>query len=430
MPSQQTVYRPATLIGAPASRQGKTLLSAGLARRFCNQGKKVAIFKIGPDYLDPTILEVASGQPVFNLDLWMMGETHCRQLLGQGAAENDVVLVESMMGLHDNVPSSAELAKLLELPVTLVINVAKFAQTAAALVYGLESYGCEPRIRQIIGNCVGSNNHDRLMREAMGECYAGSVRRDERFSLPERHLGLVQGSELTDLDSRLDEIALLLDEFEINLDLEIVEFPYHSQLSEPQKLLQGRTVGVARDTAFCFIYPANLKFLEEQGAQVKYFSPLANEPVPQCDALWLPGGYPELYLESLSAADTTRNSIQELHRQGKPMLAECGGMMALCRNITSTQSKTFSGLEVLDADCQMHSRFQSVGLQSVDYGFGEIRGHSFHHSTLHLQQEPVWFATKQNGDKGEAVYRSANATLSYLHHYFPSNPEAAVKLFL
>ena len=199
-----------------------------------------------------------------------------------------------------------------------------------------------------------------------------------------------------------------------------------SRLQQP---LLGKTIAIARDKAFSFIYPVNLKILESMGASLVYFSPLANQPVPPSDALWLPGGYPELYLSKLAKADRTRSSIIN-HRQSlKPVLAECGGMMYLCNSITDQQGNIGKVCGLFDAECEMQSRFQSVGLQAVDYGQGEIRGHCLHHSKITSQIGATTYGIRQDGSQGEAIYRQNNMTLSYMHHYFASNPSAIADLF-
>lgn len=433
----------ATLIAAPSSGQGKTIFCAALARNLRNQGKRVQVFKLGPDYLDPTIHEKASGQPVFNLDLWIMGEHHCRELLTRAAIENDVILVESAMGLHDNQPSNAQLGQLFGLSVTLILDVAKFAQTAAAIVAGLARYDIGANITAVIGNNVGSDNHDRLMRNAIGDLYTGSMRRDSRFEIDERHLGLVQADDIENLDRQLDLAAEALDEFEIAMRPTLVDFLV-AKKPKADRLLDGKIIAIAQDAAFSFIYPMNLQVLEEAGAELRFFSPLKNEAIPDCDSLWIPGGYPELHLVGLSKSNQTRSSILEHHRKAKPILAECGGMMYLCNSIVNIAGEHGEACGILDAECEMKARFQSVGLQQVDYGNGDskksvIRGHSFHHSLITLKRHdsddnasttPILFAKKQNGEEGEAVYRIGNATLSYMHHYFASNVRASTALFM
>lgn len=427
----------ATLIAAPSSGQGKTIFCAALARQLRNQGKRVQVFKLGPDYLDPTIHEKASGQPVYNLDLWIMGEQHCRELLANAAAKNDVVLVESVMGLHDNQPSNAQLCQLFGLSVTLILDVAKFAQTAAAIVSGMRLYDVGANITAVIGNKIGSDNHDQIMRYAMGDCYAGSIRRDSRFEIAQRHLGLVQAGDIGSLDKQLDQAAEALDEYEISAQLANTTFLSPNltlNKGNTGRLLEGKIIAIAKDAAFSFIYPMNLQVLEQAGAKLQYFSPLRNEVVPDCDALWIPGGYPELHIKALSEATQTRTSIQNHHLENKPILAECGGMMYLCHSITNTTGDSGKTCGILGASCEMKTRFQSVGLQAGDYGQGEIRGHSFHHSkivsSIGSNLTPEIYAIRQDGRQGEAVYRQSNTRLSYMHHYFASNIAASSFLFL
>lgn len=427
----------ATLIAAPSSGQGKTIFCAAFARQLRNQGLRVQVFKLGPDYLDPTIHQVASGNVVYNLDLWVMGEQHCFELLTKASAQNDVILLEGLMGLHDNQPSNAKLCQLFGLSITLILDVAKFAQTAAAIVSGMRLYDVGANITGVIGNKVGSDNHALLLLDAIGDCYAGSIRRDSRFEIAQRHLGLVQAGDISNLDKQLDRAADALDEFEIAVPLTNISFSSFSSDSKKLnnvRLLEGKIIAIARDAAFSFIYPMNQQVLEDAGAQLSYFSPLENEAVPKCDALWIPGGYPELHLNALSNANQTQTSIFDHHRQNKPILAECGGMMYLCDSILNAAGDYAKTCGILNANCEMETRFQSVGLQSVNYGQGEIRGHSFHHSkispSLNSNMTPEIYAICQDGRQGEAVYKNGNCRLSYMHHYFASNIKACVSLFL
>ncbi len=424
----------AIMIASPGSRQGKTLLTATLARRAVNQGYRVQVFKMGPDYLDPTILEQASKNTVYNLDLWMMGESHCRQLLYQAAKHHDIILVESLMGLHDHHPSSAHLAALFRLPVLLVINVAKLAQTSAAIVHGLKNNPGshpQPTIYGVIGNCVGSDNHHRLLHDSITSVshYIGSIRRDDSMHLPQRHLGLVQGREIDDLDNRLNHAARWLDRCHIDLALPTVRFTGAPSIADPAKPLAGTTIAVAKDAAFGFIYAENIETLNRLGASCLYFSPLNNEPVPPCDALWLPGGYPELHLPRLTQHRQTQASIKQHCMDDKPVLAECGGMMYLGRSIRDLSGSVWKMCDAFEFDCQLHNRFQRVGLQRLATECGTIKGHSFHHSSLRTRMKPTYHAQTQDGQTGENIYVRGNTHLSYLHYYFRSNPQFISTLF-
>jgi len=421
----------AILIAAPSSGQGKTVFTAALARRMVNLGKSVRILKVGPDYLDPMILEVASGRPVWNLDWWMMGESECLSVLREATDQVDVILVEGVMGLYDNEPSNAWLAKHFNLGVALIMDMAKFAQTAAAVVHGMQRYDPELTLSAVIGNRLGSEHHRTLVAEAMPDSipYAGSIRRDDRMTIPERHLGLVQANEIEDLSARLDQAALCIDESGLDLTIPYYTPPAGERYHSPKISLVKTVVAVARDDAFSFIYPANINLLESMGARIKYFSPLENETVPNCDALWLPGGYPELHLETLSTNHDTLQSIRSYVDSGKPGLAECGGMMVLGKSITSKEGVKGVMAGAMNASFILEARFQSVGYQALDYGGNRIRGHSFHHSKMESEQKAIAYWTKKNGGKGEEVYQVGGLLASYSHAYFRSSPQWVASVF-
>jgi len=419
---------PALMIASPSSGQGKTTFTAALARTHRKQGLKVAVFKMGPDYLDPMIHEVASGQTVYNLDLWMMGEQHCKELLFNAAKNNDLILIESLMGLHDNQPSSAEFAKRFNIPVLLLMNVAKYAQTAAAIVHGLHNYptaSTQPfTLYGVVGNRVGSDNHHRILEETLGKLYLGSIKRDDNLQLPQRHLGLIQAQELDNLEQMLNHAAeqIVNDALSSKNLLQIppaIEF-IQPEASSITRHFTNKTIAIAKDAAFSFIYPANINYLLKNGATVKYFSPLKNEAVPDADMLWLPGGYPELHLESLTLNSRTKQSIQEFCAANKPVLAECGGFIYLLDSIEDKQENIATMCSTIPGKATLEKRFQGLGLQSRTNKNAEYRGHSFHHTIVSTPLEPTCYSSKQNGEQAEAVYRYKNITASYLHHYFSS----------
>ncbi|MBN4080342.1 cobyrinate a,c-diamide synthase [Beggiatoa alba] len=420
------------MIASASSGQGKTTFTATLARAYINMGLKVAVFKIGPDYLDPMIHQVATDQPVYNLDLWIMGEQHCQALLFNAAQTNDVILIESLMGLHDNQPSSAAFAQRFNIPVLLLMNVAKYAQTAAAIVHGLQNYptpGSPPfTLYGVVGNRVGSDNHHRILQETLGDRYLGSIRRDDALEIPYRHLGLIQAQELNNLEQMLQYASkqLLNDAL---IDKTLLQTPPTVTFSKPilDKTTQhyaNKTIAIAKDAAFSFIYPANIDYLINQGASLKYFSPLQNEAVPTADMLWLPGGYPELYLTTLTNNAISKHSIQTFCDTDKPVLAECGGFIYLLDSITDQQGNSEAMCGVIPGTAKLEKRFQGLGLQSRQSQAGlthaEIRGHSFHHTKVTTQLKPDSFSNKQNGELGEAVFHYKNISATYMHHYFPS----------
>ncbi|HJV84607.1 MAG TPA: cobyrinate a,c-diamide synthase [Noviherbaspirillum sp.] len=422
----------AVLVSAVASGQGKTTVTAALARKLVRSGMRVRVFKTGPDFLDPMMLQQAAGMPVQSLDLWMVGPDHCRKLLAQASADADVILIEGVMGLYDGTPSSADLARAFGVPVLAVIDASAMAQTAGALVLGLRDYG-PVNLAGVIANRVGSPGHARMIKDAMpGVPLLATLARQEE-SLPERHLGLVQPGEIETIDTLLDRIAdeLLLDT-EAWQVLPPVALADDDAAEPVEPLLRGKTIAIARDAAFAFLYPANLDCLRELGAELVFFSPLENEPVPkQADAIYLPGGYPELHAQRLSQAQAWQASIRDAHAAQRPILAECGGMMALTDSLADTDGQTWPMTGLLRGQVVMQKRLAALGSQGWSTPQGQLRGHAFHYSRLETDVAP-FARTKRHpsGDAGEAIYRNGSLTASYFHAYFPSCPSAVAALFL
>jgi len=412
---------PALLVSAPASGQGKTLLTAALIRVWRNRGLKVRAFKCGPDFLDPMVLQAASGTPVETLDLAMCGEQDGRMRLHRAAQEADVIVVEGVMGLYDGTPSSADIAHMYSLPVALTIDASGMAQTFGKLAAGL--IGDLP-CAGVIANRVGSSGHADILRNSLPDNipWLGALPRDETFALPERHLGLFRADEITDLDQRIEAAALAL---AASSELPLppsVEFPAAEVTNLPQ-LLKGKTIAIARDEAFCFIYPANLECLQALGAQLVFFSPLHDQTIPQADALWLPGGYPELHLQEIAANQAMRIALQIGWGNGMPILAECGGMMALTDNINDNPA-----FGLLPGKTRMEPRLQGLGVQFAEMEGEQLNAHTFHYSSFATELQPLTQATTKHG-LGEAIYRHGSLTASYLHFYFASNPAATARLF-
>lgn len=422
---------PALFIAAPASGQGKTTVTAALARHYRDRGLCVRVFKTGPDFLDPMILERASGNPVYQLDLWMGGEAHCRNLLFNAAENSDLILVEGVMGLFDGTPSSADLAEEFGLPVLAVIDASAMAQTFGAIAGGLANHRPGLPIAGVVANCIGSPHHAELVREAMPPdvpCLA-ALPRNPAAVLPSRHLGLVQADELNDLDTRLDAAAEAVDGTPLAQLPAPVEFRRTDDISSPQAELAGVRIGVARDAAFNFIYPANLDTLEALGAEVHFFSPLSDDSLPSVDAVWLPGGYPELHIEALTSNQSMRDSVRSHWEAGKPILAECGGMLYLAESLTDCEGNRAGMCGLFPGHAVMQKRLTALGMQSAPLFGGTLRGHTFHHSRLEDAPAPTLLAERQRGGEGEPIYRIRGLTASYLHLYFPSSPAAAAALF-
>jgi cobyrinic acid a,c-diamide synthase len=423
---------PALLVSAPASGQGKTSVTAALARWHARQGRRVRVFKTGPDFLDPMILERASGAPVYQLDLWMTGEADVRARLHEAAGEADLILVEGVMGLFDGAPSSADLAQALGVPVLAVIDGSAMAQTFGALATGLARHREGLPMHGVAANRIGSAHHATLLRDSVPSDlhWLGALPRDAQLSLPERHLGLVAAAELSDLDARLDALA---DAWAAHASTELpppVAFAPVERLPVPTRL-QGRRIAIARDAAFCFLYPANLDLLRDAGAELAFFSPLAGDALPDCDAAWLPGGYPELHLDALSSRHDLHAALRAHRDAGKPLLAECGGLLFSLDSLADRDGARASMAGLLRGEAAMQSRLAALGLQEVDLPEGSLRGHTFHYGQATVEAEPLAVARNPNsGRSAEAVYRDRRMTASFVHFYFPSAPDAAVRLFL
>lgn len=423
---------PALLVAAPASGQGKTTVTAALARLYSRKGKRVRVFKCGPDFLDPMVLARASGAPVHQLDLWMIGEQQSRRLLWEAAAEADLILIEGVMGLFDGSPSAADLARCFGVPIMAVIDGSGMAQTFGAMAYGLAYYQPDLPFSGVLANRVGSARHGEILRDCLppGIAWYGALPRDAAIELPSRHLGLIQAEELVDLDVRLDAAA---DALEASADVALpapVSFVAPDFGNTAGASLAGVRIGLARDPAFAFIYQANLDTLRDLGAELVFFSPIADSQLPEVDSLYLPGGYPELYLEELAENREMVVAIQAHHHAGKPMLAECGGMLYLCRSLTNAEGVSVPLVSLLPADAKMQTRLAALALQEVALPEGTLRGHTFHHSTLDCALEPLARGKCPNYRRtAEAVYRIGRLTASYVHLYFPGNPTAVAALF-
>ncbi len=433
---------PAVLIAAPASGQGKTTITSALARLHTRQGRRVRVFKCGPDFLDPFWHTLASGAPVHQLDLWMTGEADCRTRLHAAAQEADLIIVEGVMGLYDGQPSAADLAQHFGLPILAVVDAGAMAGTFGALVYGLQHYREGLRWAGVLANRVGSERHAGMLQASLKEPqqWLGALLRNPALTLPERHLGLVAATELSDATERLDAAADALAATPLgqmsgdDLQRWAVDFPpVASSAAVLEQPLRGKTVAVASDAAFCFIYAANIECLQQLGAQVVFFSPLADATLPVCDAVWLPGGYPELHAGRLGANHALRDSLRAHVAAGRPVWAECGGMMALFETLVDKQGQSHAMWGLLPGRVVMQKRLAALGPQQLAVDGQQLRGHTFHYS-LSETSVPVYARTTRpegnaHDHEGEAVYVRGPVAASYFHAWFPSAPALVARLF-
>ncbi len=423
---------PALLVSAPASGQGKTSVTAALARAHTRQGRRVRVFKTGPDFLDPMILERASGAPVYQLDPWMGGEDDVRARLHEAAGEADLILVEGVMGLFDGSPSSADLAIAFGLPVVAVIDGSAMAQTFGALAHGLATYRPELTLRGVLANRVGSPYHAGLLRESLppGITWFGALPRDPAMTLPERHLGLVAASELGDLDARLDALA------DAWIAQEATALPPPVSFASPASAARVGAPGRRshRHRTRCRVrlhLPREPRRPARRRCDTAFLFPVAGDPLPACDAVWLPGGYPELHIDALAARDDLRRDLRAHVEAGRPLLAECGGLLYALDRLADRDGHEGTMAGLLKGHAAMQPRLAALGMQGVDLPEGALRGHSFHYAQASIDATPLAGASNPHGGPtAEKVYRRDRMTASFVHFYFPSNPDAALRLFL
>jgi cobyrinic acid a,c-diamide synthase len=429
----------AVLVAAAASGQGKTTVTAALARKLVRAGRSVRVFKCGPDFIDPMVLARACGTPVESLDLWMVGAERCRALLAESATQADAILVEGVMGLYDGTPSAADLSREFGLPVLAVIDAGAMAQTAGALVHGLRDYG-PVAMTGVVANRVASAGHAAMVAASLRDIPLLGTLPKQTVSLPERHLGLVLPDEVAGLDALLDNLA-----DQLTFDLAAWDalpamalaaggggaMVEASDAKAESPNLDGARIAVARDAAFMFLYPANLATLKALGAELEYFSPLADEPLPRgATAVYLPGGYPELHAAALSSAQRWQASLRAAHAEGLPIVAECGGMMALADSLQDKEGIEWPMAGLLPGKVVMQTRLAGLGAQAMPTEEGPLRGHTFHYSRLETPLAANAQTRKHpSGADGEAVYRVGSLQASYFHGYFPSNPAAVAAMF-
>lgn len=385
------------LIAAPSSGAGKTTLTLALLRALKTAGRSVVSAKSGPDYIDPKFHEAASGAPCVNLDAWAMSPGTLTSLAASQALGHDLMVVEGAMGLFDGAAngygSAADLAATLGLPVVLVVDCARQAQSVAALVHGFRTFREDVAIAGVILNRVGSARHETMLRKALAPLeieVLGALPRSDALVLPERHLGLVQAGEHPDLDRFLDDAAALcrahVDLACLEMDAAVITPPQAPGCDLPAPL--GQRIAVARDTAFAFSYPHLLDFWRAEGAEISFFSPLADEaPAPDADAVYLPGGYPELHAGRLAGAVSFRSGMQAASRSGKLIYGECGGYMTLGTGLVDADGTRHEMLGLLPLETSFQTRKRHLGYRKLrPLGglpwSGLLSAHEFHYASI------------------------------------------------
>jgi len=392
------------ILAAPGSGSGKTTLTLGLLRAFHRRGLAVRGAKSGPDYIDPRFHEAACARPCPNLDAWAMPPARIAAL----AAGDGLLLIEGAMGLFDGAPpegkgATANLARLLGLPVVLVVDAAHMAQSVAALVAGFAGHDREVRVAGVILNKVGSPRHEAMLRRALeplGLPVLGALHRQPGLEHPSRHLGLVQAHERADLDAWLDHVAGAV-AAAVDLDaLAVLAAPLPPAPEPPRLTPPGRRIAVASDRAFAFAYPHILDDWRAGGAEIVPFSPLADEaPDPEADFIFLPGGYPELHADTLAAASTFKAALRTATC---PVWGECGGYMVLGTGLTDAEGARHEMLGLLDLETSFAARKLHLGYRRLHATQGPFpgawAGHEFHYATtLRAEGTPLFEVSDAEG---------------------------------
>ena len=432
---------PGLVIAAPRSGSGKTTLTLGLLRALRRAGVCVGSAKCGPDYIDPPFHAKASGRPSVNLDSWAMPPEMIAAFALSFGQDCEVVICEGLMGLFDGVPglagrsgSSADVAAALGWPVLLVLDASGQSQSAAAIVKGFASYDPRITISGVVLNRIGSARHARLIADAIkaiGINVVGAMPRSISIALPERHLGLVQASEAVALDDQLEQIADFVSEHVDVAAIRALARPGHAeafgQASVHVVQPPGQRIAIALDDAFSFLYPHVLHGWREAGAEIRFFSPLANEaPDDGCDACWLPGGYPELHAGRLAAAQDFFNGVRRFSAT-RPVHGECGGYMVLGESMIDAEGLPHAMAGLLDVTTSFARRKLHLGYRMVqlieDSCIGRagcfLRGHEFHYSSVETQGRdlPLAMVADAHGmtPAAPAGSRRGHVSGSYLH---------------
>lgn len=418
-------------MAAPASGSGKTIVTLALLRALARKGIAVASAKVGPDYIDPRFHEAATGRPCFNLDAWAMSPSLTAALAAEIGSAAEITLIEGVMGLFDGPErgrgSTADLAEDLKLPVILIVDCSHQAQSIAALVAGFRTYRPALDVAAVILNRVASPRHEDILRKALAASdvtVLGAVPRDTALALPSRHLGLVQASEHGDLQNFLDRAV---DSVASHIDMDrLLAFAKPIAKASPQPALPplGQHMAIAHDEAFAFLYPHLLSGWRKQGAGLSFFSPLANEaPASDADAIYLPGGYPELHAERLSHADVFRAGLRSAAEQGRLIYGECGGYMVLGRSLIDAAGKEHPMAGLLPITTSFARRKLHLGYRSLKHEGALpfpplLRGHEFHYSTIETQEAetPLFHAEDAaSRDLGPMGLRRNKVMGSYAH---------------
>jgi cobyrinic acid a,c-diamide synthase len=442
---------PRILVAGTASGVGKTTFVVGLIRALRSRGLKVAAFKCGPDYLDPTYHARAAGTPSHNLDGWMMGRDAVLGTFARVSKGADIAVIEGVMGLYDGASpnsdegSSAEIAKWLNAPVLLVVDASGMARTIGAIAHGFAGFDPGVHLSGLICNRVGSRSHLQLLRDALDKPpVLGAMPENPSSSFPERHLGLRTADEGTVPDAILSSWGeIVRDWCDLDSIISIARQAPALTIFLPEPVaarIPKCRIGLAFDEAFHFYYEDNLRRLENAGAELIRFSPVHDQHLPQVDGLYIGGGYPEVHASQLAANESMRRAIEDFAHSGGVVYAECGGLMYLCSALRTLDGMSYPMCNVLPGETTMCERLQALGYVEVEAVEDSIlgraglrfKGHQFRYSNIEIEEQRltrVFDLTRRPGGKPvREGYQIDRVLASYVHAHWASNPSIPVAL--
>ena len=435
---------PRIIIAATQSGSGKTTITAGLLAALKNRGLNVQPYKIGPDYIDTGWHALACGKISHNLDSWLVGKDKLNEIFIQTAFRADISIIEGVMGLYDGgkggISSTAEISKLLNAPVVLVIDAKSMGTSAAAIALGFREFDKSVKLAGVILNRIGSDSHKKMIVDALNslgiKCF-GAIKRNDEFFLPERHLGLVPTTENNSIDIINKICAAVEEQIDIDALISLANNSTPIEITPKSSKLTANSlkIAVARDEAFNFYYESSLNELERRGAEIIYFSPLNDETLPQnIGGLIIGGGFPEMFAAKLQQNKNLRADINRMAEIGLPIFAECGGFMYLMKNLIDFDGKSFEMCGVIDGVATMTNKLQIVGYVEAEILSeciigkicDKIRAHEFHFSTAATSDEKIFKCRRmRTGKEYFAGVCKKNLVASYLHINFAGNPSAA-----
>lgn len=441
----------ALCIAGTSSGDGKTTVTLALLRALVRRKLTVQPFKCGPDYIDPTFHNIAAHRYSRNLDCWMMGAEQVEKSFASGIADVDCAVIEGVMGMFDSAApgslegSTAEVAVLLDVPVILTVNCRGMAGSIAAIVKGYTEFCDKVKVIGVIANMTGSETHAAILRRALELAnlppLLGWLPRNEKWALPERHLGLVPFIENEKSDEWFEQLGEAAEQY-FDID-RILALCRTEKIKPPQKASYPAKLrlAVAEDEAFHFYYQDNLDILRENGFELVNFSPIHDPRLPDnIQGIYLGGGFPEVFAAELEQNSGMRQAIKDFAANGGAIYAECGGFMYLTEKLTDNAGKAMAMCGIIPAHTFMGDRLGSFGYREAktckDSFFGPagtvFRGHEFHWSDIEFncRAEPLWL-TKGSHPEAEwssCGYHAGNVCASYIHLHFASNQAAIASM--